>query len=176
MNTIRRQSLLRTVSLAGLVGWLPAYAPIVLAADDPVQVQYADPVNFDEFHGSEHRLKQAQSDWLPDLTAYIEAEAAKRLPAGQTLSVTITDLRRAGTEEPFLVPGQPPVRVVRDKDTPSVDLTYRISDAWGTTLKSGEAQLRDLGFLRGINATRSDALAFEKNLIDDWLRDLLPQS
>lgn len=142
------------------------------AAQAQVQVTYQNPQQFTEFAGSTARYDEGQR-WLADLKSYIETQAAARLPAGQQLSVTVTDLRRAGWVDPMLRPGQP-VRVVRDIDAPRLDVQYRLSDANGTVRQSGEAQLRDLGFLsRPQRPGPADALTHEKNLVDRWLDEFL---
>ena len=60
-------------------------------------------------------------------------------------------------------------RIVRDSDPPRIDLVFRIESAQGAVLKEGERQLRDSNFLNRPRH-RSEALGYEKNLIDDWLR------
>ena len=142
------------------------------AAQAQVHVTYREPLRFTEFAGSPARLGEAEG-WLAELQGYIERQGGARLPAGQQLAVTVTDLRRAGWVDPMFRPGQP-VRVVRDIDAPRMDLRFRLTDASGAVLREGDAKLRDLGFLsRPQRPGPAEALTHEKNLVDRWLDEVL---
>ncbi|MCA0177540.1 MAG: DUF3016 domain-containing protein [Proteobacteria bacterium] len=145
------------------------------AAHAQVQVTYQEPQKFTEFAGSTAAFSDGQR-WLEELKTYIQTQAAERLPAGQQLAVTVTDLRRAGWVDPTFRYGQS-VRIVRDIDAPRIDLQYRLTDAGGGVVREGSAQLRDLGFLsRPQRPGQADTLTHEKNLVDRWLDDFLGHS
>ena len=103
------------------------------------------------------------------LAKWLQHQAARRLPAGETLQVTLRDVDLAGDYEPGRTDGYD-IRVVKDLYPPRIELEYRLDDADGKPLRQGEATLRDTGFLFGIGPMGSDPLRFEKRMLDDWLR------
>lgn len=150
-------------------------APRALPADGPVSVAWTDPATFSEIRLSGNRWEAERGDWVVQLARYLRQRAAARLPAGQTLEVTITDIRRAGNYEDWHGPQANDVRIVRDLYPPRITLHFVLHGADGAVLAQGDRKLSDLGFLQ--DATRlddSDPLRFEKRLIDDWLRREFP--
>lgn len=175
--------LLAALLLAGAVASAPAEvrtvtdpaAPRALPADGPVSVDWTDPAKFSEIRQSGNRWEAERGDWVVQLARYLRQRAATRLPAGQTLDVTLTDIRRAGNYESWHGPRGNDVRIVRDLYPPRIELHFVLHGAGGAVLAQGQRKLSDLGFLQ--DATRlddSDPLRFEKRLIDDWLRREFP--
>lgn len=66
------------------------------------------------------------------------------------------------------------IRVRRGRgDGPEMKLRFALSEN-GKLLKSGEETLRDSNYLQRSNRYyRDDELRFEKQMIDDWMRDRL---
>ena len=102
------------------------------------------------------------------LRGHLQALAASKLPAGQTLKVEFKDIDLAGQLRPLPHGGQD-VRVLKGAaDWPRLSLHYRLSDA-ARTLDSGDEDLADLGYLQRTRSLRSsDALPFEQRLLSDW--------
>jgi len=159
--------------LAALAG--AAVGP-VLAADaaaaagapvrsDRVEVSYRDAAKLTEGD----RSLSSSVDWIDALSKYMLTQAERALPAGQRLSVTITDVQRAGGFEPGRTAGLSDIRIVRDSTPPRIDLTFQLESAQGAVLNEGERKLRDRNFLNRPRH-RGEALGYEKNLIDAWLR------
>ena len=149
-------------------------APRSLPAEGPVQVQWTDPSDFSDLKFSGNRWRAAQGSWVEDLAQHMRDSAEKRLPAGERLEVTITDLHRAGRYEPWRGLQMQDVRFVRDHYPPSMALDFRHYGADGQLIAEGSRELRDMGFLMGGgNAANRDNLYYEKRMIDGWLRDEL---
>jgi hypothetical protein len=108
--------------------------------------------------------------WLGTLKTYIEKRAARRLPEGQHLAITITNVKLAGRYEPWLGPWLSGVRIVRDIYPPRIDLRFELTGPDGRVLRTGSRNLRDIAFMDRIGPTDTDPLRYEKSLIDDWLR------
>ena len=88
----------------------------------------------------------------------------KQLPDGQLLKIDVTDLNLAGAIEPFR---WHELRVLRGRaDWPQMSLRYTLGAA-GRTLKSGDAQLQDMGYLQ---RTQPEDLGYEKRMIDQWFK------
>ncbi len=150
------------LSTAGMAATAPG-APV---SNDRVEVSYRNPAGFTEMS----RDFGARRDWLDDLSAYVAKRAAGAVPSGQRLLVTITDVQRAGMIEPWRRAGTD-LRVVRDTTPPRIDLSFQLVTADGAVVKEGVRQLRDFAFLMRSTRHRGDMLSYEKNLIDDWVRE-----
>jgi len=112
---------------------------------------------------------------LEEIRKYVRHEASRRLPADETLAVTLTRFERAGQEEPGLGPKFSSVRIVRDLFPPRIDLRFALSDARGAVRREGVRQLRDLNFLLSARINPDDPLRYEKALIADWLEREFPR-
>lgn len=150
--------------------------PRSLSGDSPIAVQWTDPEAFSDIRHSGNRWEARRGDWVEQIARHVRKRAERELPAGTTLDVTIRDIRRAGMYEPWRGPQMDHVRVIKDHYPPRIDLDFVLRDAEGRVIAEGPRELRNLGFLqRGTTGMNSDALRYEKQLIDDWLRrDLKP--
>ena len=80
----------------------------------------------------------------------------------------VKDVDLAGREYPTR--GVRDLRIVRSNgvDWPRIDLQYAVEQD-GQVLRSGAAELRDMSLMDRIGrANDSDALRYEKRMIDDW--------
>jgi hypothetical protein len=147
-------------------------APRSLPADGPVDVQWTDPAQFSEILHSGNRWEARRGNWVQDLAQYLRKRASTRLPAGARLEVTITDIERAGDFEPWHGARTDSIRYMRDIYPPRIALDFKLVGADGSVLAQGSRKLSDLGYLqRATRPTDTDPLRYEKQLIDDWLRE-----
>lgn len=147
-------------------------APRSLPADGPVSVDWTDPAQFSDIRYSGNRWEAQRGDWVAQIARHLQKSAAKRLPAGETLQVTLTDITRAGRYEPWHGANLQDTRFVRDIYPPRIELTFKRLDAQGNVLAEGQRKLVDSAFLMGGGRLRdTDTLRYEKALLDDWLRD-----
>ena len=153
----------------------PTLPRSVPADGGAVSVRWTDPAQFSEIKYSGNRWEAARGNWVFQLAEHLRDSASKRLPEGDRLDVTITDIGRAGRYEPWHGPQMQDVRIMRDIYPPSMTLEFRLYGADGQLLADGTRELRDMGYLMGNTLTGpSDNLRFEKRMIDDWLRRELP--
>lgn len=99
------------------------------------------------------------------LTAQIEA-LARRLPDGQRLRITFTDVDLAGEIDVFGPHGLRVMGLV--PDAPRLSLRFELTQG-GQVVARGEEQLRDLSYL--IRRTGLDArtdLPYENRLLTEW--------
>lgn len=151
-------------------------APRALASNEgsPVQVDWTDPAQFTELRYSHNRWQAERGNWVEQLASYVQKAASKRLPPGQRLRITITDIKRAGDYEPWHGPRLDDVRVVKDIYPPRLSLRWIRSDASGQVIDQGEQKLVDTAFMMGATPINdNDPLRYEKRMIDDWLRQQL---
>jgi len=146
-------------------------APRALQADGPVSVKWDDPAKFTEIRQSTNRFEAERGDWVQQLARYLQTTAAKPLQPGQTLDVTLVDIKRAGDYEPWHGPRGRDIRIMRDIYPPRISLQYTLKDASGRIVSEGDARLSDTGYLHNLGLkSDSDPLRYEKRLIDDWVR------
>lgn len=135
-----------------------------------VSVVYDDPSRFSDSRMGPHESDRARRAWVDALCQHLSERAAAALPDGQQLEVRITDVQRAGGFEPGRGPQLSQVRIVRDIYPPRIDLEFKRLAADGSVLQSGRRELRDPTFLARAGRGSSDALRYEKALIEDWVR------
>ena len=138
-----------------------------------VEVNYESPERFTDMSRSFGSPRGADAGYLDELRNHLQTAAADRLPAGYTLSVTITDVDMAGDFEPQRGAEFSDVRIVKSIYPPRIDLRYRLTGPDGVVRSEGDRRLRNTSFdltIRSLN--REDPLRHEKALIDDFLSDL----
>jgi len=146
-------------------------APRALQADGPVSVKWEDPAKFTEIRQTSNRFEAERGDWVQQLARYVQTSAAKPLQPGQTLDVTLVDIKRAGDYEPWHGPRGSDIRIMRDIYPPRITLQYTLKDASGRIIDEGDARLSDSGYLHNIGLkSDTDPLRYEKRLIDDWVK------
>lgn len=149
-------------------------APRSLPAEGAVAVQWTDPARFSELKFSGNRWEAQRGNWVFELAEHLRKEATTRLPEGERMEVTITDIDRAGKYEPGRGIQFDSVRIMREIYPPTIELSFTRYAADGSVLAEGERRLRDTMYLSNISiAGRNESLRYEKQLLDEWLRDEL---
>lgn len=150
-------SVIRTLAAGGLL----ALAAGAASAD--VSVNYIEPERFSDLPFTPWERENV----LTDLSAYF-AKLGAQLPPGQNLRIEVKDIDLAGREYPGH--GARDLRIIKSNgvDWPRMDLHYTI-ESNGQVLRSGDAQLRDMGFMDRVrHSNDSENLRYEKRMIDDW--------
>ncbi len=135
----------------------------------PVTVHFADPSQYNSAYDFGRDGGAAQKTWLPQLGQHIADKVGVKLTAGQQVEVSITNVERAGRNEPWRAGPAGDVRIVRDVYPPRVDLQFTLRAADGQVLSEGKRQLRDNTFMTNLDFYPGDPLRFEKQLVDDWV-------
>jgi hypothetical protein len=141
------------------------------AASAGVTVDYVKPDEFLDMGFS----TQERARILKDVAAHF-ATLGKQLPAGQDLKVTITDIDLAGRMEPRRW-AMDDIRIMRGgADWPTMRLSYTLEQD-GQVLRSGKDELKNMMYQQRINRYfSSDALRYEKQMIDDWFQTAITGS
>jgi hypothetical protein len=146
---------------------VPAVALLaaVSAAQAAVTVKYEKPDDFLDMPRSERDRDQI----LKDITAHFES-LGKELPAGQDLRVTVTDLDLAGRLEPRRW-AVDEIRIMRGgADWPRMTVNWSLEQD-GKVVKSGTDEVSNMMYQQRMNRYfASDALRYEKQMIDDWFQ------
>ena len=150
------KNLIRSLAASGLL----ALAAGAASAD--VTVNYIQPERFSDLPFTPWEREEV----LKDLTGHF-AKLGAKLPPGQNLRIDVQDVDLAGREYPSR--GARDLRIIKNGvEWPRIDLHYAI-ESNGQVLRSGDAQLRDMGFMDRLSRyTDGDSLRYEKRMIDDW--------
>ncbi|HWA87658.1 MAG TPA: DUF3016 domain-containing protein [Opitutus sp.] len=171
MKTIR-YTLIALLGAATMGGLRAADAPN--AASPRVDVVFSHPEKFTDAardqRGSDFGLDQN----LDDLKQFIVSRAEPMIPQGDKLTITFTDIDLAGEYEPWRTPGRGgEARIVKDIYIPRMDLSFKLTDQTGAVIKEGTRHLTNMTFMMDIlpATLRSEPLAYDKELVLNWLRD-----
>jgi hypothetical protein len=150
------QKVMRRLAVSGLL----ALAAGAATAD--VTVNYIAPERFSDLPFTPWEREEV----LKDLTEHFASLGAK-LPPGQNLHIDVQDVDLAGRIHPGR--GGRDLRIIRNgAEWPRIDLHYRV-ESNGQVLRSGDAQLRDMGFMDRLSRhTDTGSLHYERRMIDDW--------
>ena len=136
------------------------------AAAATVQVEFVKPESFTDAGRRNARVDREEN--LGAIREHLVKQAAQRLPADQSLAVSVTDVDLAGSFEPWQrYSGE--IRVVKDIYPPRIDLHFRLARADGSVVKEGDRSLRDPGFMMGATSYPGDNLKYEKKMLDQWM-------
>ena len=107
--------------------------------------------------------------YLEQLSEHLQRKASDRLPPGQKLTVTFTDIDLAGDFLPTNVKMQD-VRIIKEIYMPHMALNFKITDADGRVIKEGVRKLTDMNFMGKIGLIgRDQPLYYDKELLSDWI-------
>ncbi|MES1194710.1 MAG: DUF3016 domain-containing protein [Opitutus sp.] len=170
MNLTR---LTRCALLLGLSAGGALFAAATKPAS-PVTVVFAHPEKFTDVRDNESDFENelGRERYLPLFQEFLQQQGASRLAPGQLLTITFSDIDLAGDFEPWRGMQFSDIRIVKDIYFPRLTFTFKLTDANGQVLKEGERKLQDLGYqMRLTRGFRDDPLRYEKDMLDDWLRD-----
>ncbi len=114
--------------------------------------------------------QSGKDDVFAELRRHFEKLGAK-LPSGQDLKIEVRDIDLAGAIEPQRMSTNSDFRILRGgADWPMIELKYVI-EAEGKSVKTGEARVNDLNYLRGLNRySANEPLRYEKKMLDEWFQ------
>lgn len=160
-------SLLAFLSLAA-AGMAVAAAPEKPASS--IEVSFIDSEKFTDVKDNDMGSDRGREAVLEQLKEHLVTRGAKYLAKGQRLQIKVTDVDLAGDFEPWRGINFHDIRIVKDIYPPRVELEFKLIDADGKVVSEGKRQLRDLGYLTTMAMPTSDPLRYDKEMLNDWLR------
>jgi len=139
-----------------------------------VEVIFQHPEKYMDVRDAFVGTEKGRDAILTQLQDYLIRETMTRVPDGQKLTITFTDIDLAGDYEPWHGGQMMDARVVKEIYPPKMDLEFKLIGADGKVIKEGKRQLRDLIFMAKPYINRDDALHYEKALLEDWLHKEFP--
>jgi hypothetical protein len=177
MKTSHYRPFLASLLGLGAAGLLPAANPGTAPADKTDQrigVIFDHPEKFADVKQDSMGTDKGRDGILDQIREYLEQNGANYLPADLKLAITFTEIDLAGEFEPWRGPQWSDVRIVKDLYPPRFNFSYKLTDSAGKLLKEDKVELRDLSFMMRLTPNRNDPLRFEKDMLNDWLRSIVP--
>ena len=170
-------SLLGLGAAGMLLAATPVTAPVSQAdkTDKRVEVIFDHPEKFADVKGDSMDSPKGRDIMLDQIREFLETRATELLPAGQKLALTFTDIDLAGEYEPWRGGQWSDVRIIKDIYPPRFVFSYKLTDATGTVLKEDKVDLHDLTFMTRVTIGRDDPLHYEKDILGDWIRSVVPR-
>jgi hypothetical protein len=167
MKTLRLLSVFLGLAAGAL------YASDSKSATSRINVSFDHPENFTDVKDRALPTDKGRDEILSNIRNFMMDQADRILPAGDSLRITFTDIDLAGDFEPQRGPQWDDVRVVKAIYPPAFNFSYTVTDASGKVLKEGTEHIRDMTFDTRITFDRGDPLHYEKDILDDWMRNTL---
>lgn len=145
--------------------------PVEPEGSNRVEIQWVNPDDYSDIRPSNQSRSRFRERTFKQLEQHFES-LATRLPEGQRLKLSVTNLDLAGQVWPAYMIGigfGSDVRLIERVDIPRINFSYELSDVDGNVLRQGEEKLKDMAFLDRISPRyRNGALRYEKNMIQNW--------
>jgi Protein of unknown function (DUF3016) len=169
---MKTQSILLVAALACATTLFAAPPTTPAAPVTRVEVIFDQPEKFTDVKDSSMGTEKGRDSYLALIKEYLEERVPRYLPAGQTLTLTFTNIDLAGDFEPWRGPDFSDVRIVKDIYPPRMNFSYKLVDANGAVVKEGQEKLIEMAFqMLASPINSSDSLRYEKAMLDNWLRD-----
>jgi hypothetical protein len=179
-NSIPRLSFASLLGL-GAAGVLLTVTPGTARADQAdktdkrVEVIFDHPEKFTDVKGDSMDSPKGRDIKLDQIRDFLVQRGAELFPGGQKLTITFTDIDLAGEYEPWRGGQWSDVRIIKDIYPPRFVFSYKLTDAAGKVLKEDKVDLRDLTFMMRVTISRDEPLRFEKDILGDWVRSIVPR-
>lgn len=161
------------LSLMAFLGLVAAGVAVAVAPDKPapaIEVSFVAAEKFTDVKDDHMDSDRGREAVLEQLKEHLVTHGAKYLAKGQRLQITVTDVDLAGDFEPWRGINFHDIRIVKDIYPPRVNLEFKLIDAEGKVVSEGKRQLRNLGYLMTMAMPTSDPLRYDKEMLNDWLR------
>ena len=181
MKTSTTRHYLATLLGLGAAGVLLAATPVTASAspadqtDKRVEVIFDHPEKFADIKGDSMNSPKGRDVMLDQIRDILETAGTGIVPAGQKLTMTFTDIDLAGEYEPWRSGPMSDVRIIKDINSPHFVFSYKLTDAAGAVLKEDKVDVCDLTFMMRVTISRDEPLRFEKDILVDWIRSVVPR-
>jgi len=158
-----------TMKLA-MIGLLAA--GLASTATAAIELTLDNPRGFRDFEIRTRTAEAVASVFQAEFERAAEHRLNAMVPEGHTLELTVTDIDMAGEIQPSRNMNHPDIRYVESNYPPRMTFNYRLVDAEGNEVSSGQEHLRDLTFDLGApKIGRDNTFRYEIALIEDWMQD-----
>ena len=147
---------------------LACLTPVLCLAQDNVEVTWQNPDHYRDIRPANESPRRFRERLFRNLVDHLRA-LARKLPQGQRLEITFTDIDLAGEVR---MGARGDVRIVRDTQPAVLTFHWRLLDEGGRPIRQGEERLRgDNATARALSLSHSDPFPVEKALLRRWFSD-----
>lgn len=140
-----------------------------------VQVEWQDPDSYRDVRAQMGSNQSFRENVFKQLEKHLH-KVTKKLPEGQVLHLTVTDVDLAGQVWPgsfYGLNSANDVRIVKAVDFPRIRFNYQLKEH-DVVVKEGEENIKDMSFQQRSNRLfKSDPLRYEKALLERWIREFI---
>jgi len=108
------------------------------------------------------------TELLNRLQTFMQETGDRYVPAGMHLEIKVTDIDMAGEFEPWRGHDFTDIRIIRAIYMPRINLQFKLTDAKGAVVSSGERELEDQAFQWRNAWPPDDYLRYEKDMLRGW--------
>lgn len=147
-----------------------SYSQMLNAAQ--LVVEWSEPNEYTDIkEGNTQTRSGFQKHVFTSFEKFLTHRAAK-LPEGQTLKLTVTDLDLAG-ETRF---NFDEIRIIKDHYIPRIKFSYQLLDKSGNELAAGEENLKNMGMSTNyLTRPSEDQFKYEFAMLNNWFRKTFPE-
>lgn len=144
-----------------------------------VEVTWENPKDYTDVKPANESRKHFRKRVFKKLDEHF-AKLAEKLPDGQVLQITVTDLDLAGQVWPAsfvgLGSGGSDVRLIKRVDIPRMEFSYKLLDANKQVVQEADVKIKDMSFQDRLRSShKNDTFRYEKTMIKDWFNDEFPE-
>ncbi|WP_133405652.1 DUF3016 domain-containing protein [Parashewanella tropica] len=151
----------------------PVPEPVtVTTTSGPVTINWKDPSKFTDIKSSGELQSRFEKRLFDELTKDVNKTASTFLKPEQKLTLKVTNLDLAGDMQPTFGATSDDLRIVKDIYPPRIKFSYKVT-VNGNIVSSGTQNLTDLAFQDRLISNLDRPFAYEKNLINNWLKRTL---
>ncbi|WP_337879293.1 DUF3016 domain-containing protein [Rheinheimera sp.] len=151
-----------------LIGMVFCLATAAQAAD--IKVEYVDQKKFTDIKPSNEPKGSFEKRTLAGFDK-IFADLAAKLPEGYLWKVKVTDIDLAGDVNYMFTQTGQDIRVIKEIFSPRINFSYELLDSQQKVVLSEELKLRDMAFMSRSHLNRSQALSYEREMLERWFKD-----
>ncbi|WOH37004.1 DUF3016 domain-containing protein [Thalassotalea fonticola] len=150
------------------------FAPAVFAGQ--AEVEWIKPEKFTDIKPANESRSHLQKRIFKELEQHF-SELAEKLPDGQMLKVSVTNLDLAGDVRYMVGPNNATIRVVEDLYFPKMKFDYQLIASDQSVISTAKADIKDMSFNTGVRSSfSSESFHYEKTMIDDWFYQTFPET
>ncbi|WNC71792.1 DUF3016 domain-containing protein [Thalassotalea psychrophila] len=140
------------------------------------EIDWVEPDKFTDIRPGNESRSNMQKRVFKELEQHF-SELAEKLPAEQTLKISVTNLDLAGDIRYMVGPNNSTIRVVEDLYFPKMKFDYQLVSSDKSIISTAKADIKDMSFNTGVRRSMSsEAFYYEKNMIDDWFYKTFPET
>ncbi len=137
-------------------------------------INFENTKDFTDILDSHSNKKRSAERLEKAITKFLMDELVMLMEKGKTLSITFTDIDRAGDNRYDYASTGEGLRVVKDTPIVRLKFQYSVADLNGNVIKSGEENLSKIFTISTMDTRKMvhDPYHFEKKLLKEWLDNL----